>query len=551
VKGIAPQCRGLLIPVFKDGEGGAVVPCSQVDLARAITQAIQTAESEDASALVINVSAGQFSPSGQAHPILADVIRNCDKNRVMIVAAAGNQGCECLHLPGAIPSVLAVGAMKLDGDPLDFSNWGQVYSEQGVLAPGENILGALQSGGTTAGSGTSFATAIVSGVAALLLSLQLKRGSETSAETVGQGILQSALGCEHQRINDCRRLLAGRLHIPGAISAIIQGANSMSRVAEGTVTGGVPSQPPPVLEPKLDPQVAVAPSPQPSVDYLAPPTPSANMMPSTCACGGKSGPAQLVYALGKLSFDYGTRARRAYFTNAFFQSLGFGVSIDSASDLIRYLAQPGADTPQKILSAPRFENRTDITSIIWTLSIDDTPVYAVVPSDAFAFEVYDRLLEMLQDQVDEQRVLSDIERKLQHDEESGTAPKDEDTSPINLEVGRISVAGVISGQVRLYTGETVPIIRPDSRGVRNWTTKALLTQAQLQAFGTSPPSPEIIQTMRDLAEFLNTAYSQTRNLGVLPQDRAANFAATDAFVDLLMNDDYISRPATIRFPVAS
>jgi hypothetical protein len=68
--------------------------------------------------------------------------------------------------------------------------------------------------------------------------------------------------------------------------------------------------------------------------------------------------------------------------------------------------------------------------------------------------------------------------------------------------------------------------------LRNWTTKALLTQAQLQAFGTSPPAPEIIKTMRDLAEFLNTAYSQTRNLGVLPQDRAVNFAATDAFVDL-------------------
>jgi hypothetical protein len=403
VKGIAPNCRGLIVPVFKDGEDGTVVPCSQVELARAITQAIQTAEKEDASALVINVSGGQFSPSGQAHPILADVVRNCNKNRILIVAAAGNQGCECLHLPGAIPSVLAVGAMKLDGDPLDFSNWGQIYREQGVLAPGENILGALPSGGTTAGSGTSFATAIVSGVAALLLSLQLKRRRETSADTVGQGILQSALGCEHQPVNDCRRLLAGRLHIPGAISAIIQGANEMSRVAEATVNGSVPSQPPPVFEPKLDPQVAVAPSPQPSVDNLAPFTPSANLMPSACGCGGKSGPAQLVYALGKLSFDYGTRARRAYFSNAFFQALKIPASIDSPSDLLRYLAQAGVDKPQIILNGPRFANRSDITSIIWTLSIDDTPVYAIVPSDAFAFEVYDGLLEFLQDQVDEQK----------------------------------------------------------------------------------------------------------------------------------------------------
>src|SRR5262245_52289765 len=41
VKGIAPRCRGLIAPVFTDGNGGSIAPCSQIDLARAIMQAVQ------------------------------------------------------------------------------------------------------------------------------------------------------------------------------------------------------------------------------------------------------------------------------------------------------------------------------------------------------------------------------------------------------------------------------------------------------------------------------------------------------------------------------
>jgi subtilisin family serine protease len=85
--------------------------------------------------------------------------------------AAGNDGGECLHLPAALESVLAVGAMDAQGRPLDFSNWGQAYQSQGLLAPGENLLGAKPGGGTILRSGTSFATPIVSGIVALLLSI--------------------------------------------------------------------------------------------------------------------------------------------------------------------------------------------------------------------------------------------------------------------------------------------------------------------------------------------------------------------------------------------
>lgn len=41
IGGIAPNCRGLIVPIFSDGVEGSIVPCSQLDLARAITNAVE------------------------------------------------------------------------------------------------------------------------------------------------------------------------------------------------------------------------------------------------------------------------------------------------------------------------------------------------------------------------------------------------------------------------------------------------------------------------------------------------------------------------------
>jgi subtilisin family serine protease len=130
VRGIAPGCSGLILPVFAGEANGELGPCSQLDLARAILQAVQLG------AQVINISGGQMEASGEAHPVLADAISACARQGVLIVAAAGNDGCACLHIPAALPAVLVVGAMDKDGSPLSFSNWGESYETHGILAPG-------------------------------------------------------------------------------------------------------------------------------------------------------------------------------------------------------------------------------------------------------------------------------------------------------------------------------------------------------------------------------------------------------------------------------
>ena len=481
VKGIAPQCRGLIIPIFTDGKGGEIAPCSQLDLARAILLAANHG------AHIINISGGQLTSSGEADPLLADAVRHCLDHNILIVAAAGNEGCNCLHIPGALPSVLVVGAMNAAGMPLDFSNWGEQYRTQGILALGENIPGAIPGGDITSSSGTSYAAAVVSGVAALLLSLQIKRGQTPNPQAVRAAILQSAIACDDQPAPDCRRLLAGRLNVQGAMSIILQPGEIMTENSEVATV-----QPVPVEETKPLPLPT-----QPSIPavqaaaYSAPPSeamlqtiqtqaslsqvqeqvnPSA-ISPAACSCEGSSGaPAQLVYALGQLGYHFGTEARR----DSIQQHMGEGANPQDPRQLLAYLD----------------ENPWDATAITWTLSLDATPIYAIQPQGAYAEQGYARLRQFLREQLEEG-------------------------------VERVSVPGVIMGQVMLMSGQVVPVILPTLRCMYSWTTSALIEAA----CGSSPDEPAV----QGVRNFLERVYYELRNLGITPQERAINYAATNAF----------------------
>ena len=131
LQGVAPGCTGLLIPVFND-EGRAL---SQLDLSRAIEKAVE------AGAHVINISGGQLTEVGEAEDWLERAVRHAGNSGVLIVAAAGNDGCDCLHVPAALPTVLAVQTMD-DEDAAGLQQLGENYRIQGVLAPGKRIFPA-------------------------------------------------------------------------------------------------------------------------------------------------------------------------------------------------------------------------------------------------------------------------------------------------------------------------------------------------------------------------------------------------------------------------
>lgn len=215
VVGIAPNCSATVYPIYREDEAGGLEPTSQAAVALAINRAL--ADGAD----VINISSGQQTETGQAQHILADAVRSCARAGKLIIASAGNDGCRCLHVPAALDSVLAVGACDLDGLPLPFSNFGDLYLENGILAPGSDVKGASVRESVTLRSGTSFATPIVTGVVALLLSLLRKRGERADPRAVREALLASALPCAVGTQPNEARCLAGRLNVAGAVAALV------------------------------------------------------------------------------------------------------------------------------------------------------------------------------------------------------------------------------------------------------------------------------------------------------------------------------------------
>jgi hypothetical protein len=460
VLGIAPACRGLIVPIFRDGDNGQVLPCSQIDLARAITAAAE------AGANIINVSGGEFSPSGAAYPLLNDIVKKYARRGILIVAAAGNDGCECLHIPAALADTLAVGAIDSQGRPLASSNWGAQYRANGILAPGTELAGAKLGGGAIAAAGSSIATAYVSGIAALLMSLDWLAGRKPDGARIRDALLRSSDPCLSDG-NTCRRWLYGRLNVPNARAFLTRGVTPMTQ--DNPLSESVtPSSALPLSES------------EPAVPRGAPVT--ASVLPSACACGAAPVAPGRVFAIGQLGYDFGTEAR---------QDSIYGHTDGKAAnprDLLSYFDEHPAEAHLA-------------QAITWTLNFDQTPIYAIYPTGPFASEVYARLRGFLRDQI---------------------------SDDVSQQAERVSIAGVVAGSVRLLNGKSVPVILPDLRGMYNWRTKLLIEKALGARPETGPELSAYDRGVDILHNFLERVYHEHRNLGATADERALNFAATNA-----------------------
>ncbi|MBD3162737.1 MAG: S8 family serine peptidase [Candidatus Eisenbacteria bacterium] len=115
----------------------------------------------DNGADVINMSLGGTVPSDA----IRSAIQYAIGKGVIVVAASGNDYADQLRYPARYPEVIAVGATNSDDDVADFSNYGP---ELDVVAPGVDIWSTIPGPGYDAYNGTSMATPLVSGIAALL-----------------------------------------------------------------------------------------------------------------------------------------------------------------------------------------------------------------------------------------------------------------------------------------------------------------------------------------------------------------------------------------------
>jgi len=113
-------------------------------------------------ASVINMSF-----AGPADPELHTMLKALRGRGVVLIAAAGNAGPKSRPLyPAADPQVIAVTATDISDNLFGQANRGTHIA---VAAPGVNILAAAPNSSYQMQSGTSFAAAQVSGIAALLL----------------------------------------------------------------------------------------------------------------------------------------------------------------------------------------------------------------------------------------------------------------------------------------------------------------------------------------------------------------------------------------------
>jgi subtilisin family serine protease len=174
---------------------------------------------------VINMSFGGASPSREREMAL----RAANDARIIVIAAAGNGGPDAIgdnndltpfypaSFSQTLDNVVAVAATDGANQLSSFSNFG--WESVDVAAPGENIFSltsrdaSLRLGspsGLTVGHGTSPATAIVSGLAALIYSafpditpLEVKRRLRGGVDRVGSLLERTASG---GRVNAFRAL---------------------------------------------------------------------------------------------------------------------------------------------------------------------------------------------------------------------------------------------------------------------------------------------------------------------------------------------------------
>ncbi|MHB1038240.1 MAG: Calx-beta domain-containing protein [Pirellulales bacterium] len=138
------------------------------DIAEAVLYAV------DNGAEVINMSFGGWQRSQVVEDALEVAL-----NQAVLVAAAGNDGASSQRYPAALPYVLGVGASTIKNKKAWFSNKGD------VLAPGEAIVSTLPGNNYAAWSGTSMATPVVSGIAALARSFFWQRDLYSSRFLMG------------------------------------------------------------------------------------------------------------------------------------------------------------------------------------------------------------------------------------------------------------------------------------------------------------------------------------------------------------------------------
>lgn len=177
--GVAPDATFIAIAAFSKSASDEVTGNTWT-----ISDALNIALKEEADVL-------NLSFAGPADPLLENAFIGAKKRNILPVAAMGNEGPEAKTLyPAGYETVVAVTATNGDNEIYANANVGEHVD---IAAPGVGLLVLSDNSGFRTTSGTSMATAYISGVAALALSANpsadydtLRSLIENSASDLGE-----------------------------------------------------------------------------------------------------------------------------------------------------------------------------------------------------------------------------------------------------------------------------------------------------------------------------------------------------------------------------
>jgi thermitase len=269
VAGMAPNARLMDIKVLAvDANGRTAGDCA--DVADGIVWATNHG------ANVINMSLGSRAPC-QAIALAVDYAYS---HGALPIAAAGNDASTGQNYPAADNHVLSVAATTAGDQLASFSNRGASWVD--VAAPGAGIVSTLPTYGNGTGatdygdlSGTSMATPIVSGIAALIWAQmpagQANRDVEARILASAEPIAGTGNYWRYGLVDACRAV-----------------------TANAPVCSQLPSPPPGTPTPTPPPSQEAEPTP------VGPPPPSPNAVPGlyTASLGRRGGPLRLTVADG-------------------------------------------------------------------------------------------------------------------------------------------------------------------------------------------------------------------------------------------------------------
>jgi thermitase len=174
-EGVAPGCSIMVVRVLATMKSGnRLVGAGIIDN---INTGIKWAV--DNGADIINMSLGiKHMGGGLPHE---DVIRYALSKNVTVVAASGNDGTSERYYPGALPGVIAVGAVDNTGTVTNFTSYGANIT---VVAPGVNIYSSFTNNTYAFASGTSQAAPFISGCLGLIKSYAWERGKKLTNQEI-------------------------------------------------------------------------------------------------------------------------------------------------------------------------------------------------------------------------------------------------------------------------------------------------------------------------------------------------------------------------------